>query len=92
MDQGVGAVRGVGGAEVGGPSTHLVFEGWEATDVVDAALLVEGGDGFCPYVLAVTGAHGLDGRARSTAFLMVDSAIWPPALSSTTIMVAPNLS
>ena len=50
------------GAEVGGPGTHLVFEGWEAADVVDSPLLVEGGDGFGPDLLAMSGADGLDGQ------------------------------
>ena len=62
MDECVGAVWGVGGAEVGGPGTHLVFEGGEAADVVDAALLVEGGDGFGPDVLALSRPHALDGK------------------------------
>ena len=50
MDEGVGAVWGVGWAEVGRPGTHLVFECGEATDVVDTALLVERGDGFGPRI------------------------------------------
>ena len=33
---------------------------WEAAYVVDAALFVEGGDGFGADVLAATGFHGLD--------------------------------
>ena len=50
MDQGVGAVGGVGRAEVGGQGTHLVFECGEAADVVDSSLFVEGGDGFGPRI------------------------------------------
>ena len=60
VDEGVGAVWGVGVAEVGRPSTHLVLEGGEATYVVDSALLVERGNRLGPDVLALTGAHGLD--------------------------------
>ena len=62
MDEGVGAVWGVGRAEVGRPGTHLVFECGEAAYVVDAALFVEGGDGFGPDLLAMSGADGLDGQ------------------------------
>ena len=51
-----------GGAEVGCPGTHLVFEVWETADVVDSSLLVEGGDGFGPDLLAMSGADGLDGQ------------------------------
>ena len=58
VDEGVGAVGGVGGAEVGGPGTHLVFELGEAAYVVDSTLFVEGGDGFGPDVFAAPGVEG----------------------------------
>ena len=51
-----------GGAEVGRPGTHLVFELWEAADVMDSSLLIQRGDGLGPDLLAVSGADGLDGQ------------------------------
>ena len=48
MDEGVGAVWGVGRAEVGGPGTHLVFECGEAAYVMDSSLLIQGGDRALP--------------------------------------------
>ena len=52
----------MGGAEVGGPGTHLVFELGEAAYVVDPALLVEGGDGLGPDALAASGLDALVGQ------------------------------
>ena len=70
--EGVGAVWGVGGAEVGGPGAHLVFEFGEAADVVDSSLLIQRGDGFGPDLLAMSGADGLDWQGA----LYRRSSVW----------------
>ena len=50
------------GPRSGVPGTHLVFEVGEAADVVDPALLVEGGDGFGADALAAPGLDALVGQ------------------------------
>ena len=92
MDEGVGAVWGVGRAEVWGPGTHLVFELWEAAYVVDSAPVSGYGAGSALICLPCLARMDLMGRVRSIAFLSVVSTWFPPAFASTTIWVALNLS